>query len=147
MTLPFRASFLPLSCAFFLTASLPAQLKTRTPDPAPAAIPAAASSDRAAAYYHYGLAKIYEQQFLANGRQDLATQAIEQYKLALTADPGSPQLQDGVAMLYFRLGRIREAVTAAQDQVKQHPDDVDAHILLGRVYLRSLDDRSSQGPQ
>ena len=50
-------------------------------------------------------------------------------------------------MLYFRLGRIREAVSAAQDQVKKHPEDVDAHMLLGRVYLRSLDDRSSQATQ
>ncbi len=143
MTVRFRASFLPLSCAFLLTSGLYAQTPVKAPSPAP--VPAA--SDRSGSYYHYGLAKIYEQQFLANGRQDLATQAIEQYKLALTADPDSPQLQDGVAMLYFRLGRIREAVSAAQDQVKKHPEDVDAHMLLGRVYLRSLDDRSAQGPQ
>ena len=57
-------------------------------------------------------------------------------------------LQDGIANLYFRLGRIREAVSAAQEQVNKHPDDVDAHTLLGRVYLRSLDDRQGQqGPQ
>ncbi len=142
MTVRFRASFLPFTCALLLTPGLQAQAKA----PAPSA-PAQASPDRAASYYHYGLAKIYEQQFLANGRQDLATQAIEQYKLALTADPDSPQLQDGVAMLYFRLGRIREAVSAAQDQIKKHPDDVEAHTLLGRVYLRSLDDRQVQGPQ
>ena len=101
--------------------------------------------DRAASYYHYGLAKMYENQAVANGRQDLATQAIEQYKLAMDADPQSPALQDGIANLYFRLGRIREAVSAAQDQVAKHPDDVEAHELLGRVYLRSLGD--GQGPQ
>jgi tetratricopeptide (TPR) repeat protein len=101
--------------------------------------------DRAASYYHYGLAKMYENQAVANGRQDLATQAIEQYNLAMDADPNSPALQDGIANLYFRLGRIREAVSAAQDQVTKHPDDVEAHELLGRVYLRSLGD--GQGPQ
>jgi tetratricopeptide (TPR) repeat protein len=106
---------------------------------------ATAPADRAAAYYHYGLAKIYEDEASQNGRQDLATQAIEQYKLALDADPGSRDLQDGLANLYFKLGRIREAVAAAQDQVTKHPDDVDAHILLGRVYLRSLGDGT--GPQ
>jgi tetratricopeptide (TPR) repeat protein len=143
MTVPFRASVFSLTCVLLAVPGLQAQAKSAVP---PAAATQAAP-DRAGSYYHYGLAKLYEQQFLANGRQDLATQAIEQYKLALTADPESPQLQDGLAMLYFRLGRIREAVSAAQDQVKKHPEDVDAHMLLGRVYLRSLDDRSTQGAQ
>jgi tetratricopeptide (TPR) repeat protein len=102
-------------------------------------------TDRAASYYHYGLARIYEGQAVSSGRQDLATQAIEQYKLALDTDPDSRALQDGLANLYFRLGRVREAVSAAQDQVNRHPNDVDAHMLLGRVYLRSLGD--GQGPQ
>ncbi len=142
MKLPFRASLLPLGCALVL---LPCSWAQTQGTGAKAA--ATAPPDHAAAYYHYGLAKIYENQAVANGRQDLATQAIEQYKLALTADPDSPMLQDGIANLYFRLGRIREAVSAAQEQVNKHPDDVDAHTLLGRVYLRSLDDRQGQGPQ
>jgi tetratricopeptide (TPR) repeat protein len=101
--------------------------------------------DHAASYYHYGLAKIYENQAEGAGRQDMATQAIEQYKLALDADPNSRVLQDGVANLYFRLGRIREAVASAQDQIAKHPDDIEAHLLLGHVYLRTLGD--GQGPQ
>lgn len=101
--------------------------------------------DHASSYYHYGLAKLYENQAESLGRQDMATQAIEQYKLALDADPTSRILQDGISNLYFRLGRIREAVTAAQDQLAKHPDDLDAHLLLGRVYLRTLGD--GQGPQ
>ncbi len=103
------------------------------------------SPDRSSAYYHYGLAKIYEDQATTTGRQDLATQAIEQYKLALNSDPDSQALQNGLANLYFKLGRIREAVSAAQEQVAKHPEDAEAHILLGRVYLRSLGD--GQGPQ
>lgn len=146
MTLSFRAAPSTfLLCAFLMTASLSgsAQTKATAATPAPAGTP-----DRAAAYYHYGLAKIYEDQAVSGGRQDLATQAIEQYKLALGADPDSAMLQDGLANLYFRLGRIREAVSAAQEQVNKHPDDVDAHTLLGRVYLRSLDDhQTQQGPQ
>jgi tetratricopeptide (TPR) repeat protein len=143
----FRASILPLS-AFSALLLAPALLPaisasvqitgTQPEDTGPA-------PDRSAAYYHYGLAKLYEDQAVSNGRQDLATQAIEQYKLALDADPNSYMLEDGLANLYFRLGRIREAVSAAQDQVSKHPNDVDAHILLGRVYLRSLGD--GQGPQ
>jgi tetratricopeptide (TPR) repeat protein len=150
----FRAPLLSLASVALLgsavaSPSLSAQvLKQRVPPavatPAPAATKSSAP-DRAAAYYHYGLAKMYENQAVSNGRQDLATQAIEQYKLAMDADPNSAPLQDGIAQLYFRLGRIREAVSAAQDQVTKHPNDVEAHELLGRVYLRSLGD--GQGPQ
>ena len=141
MTFSFRA--LPcLTCALLL-AGLSSTAQTKAAPPPVSAAPAAtpAAPDRASAYYHYGLAKIYEGQAVANGRQDLATQAIEQYKLALAGDPDSPELENGLANLYFRLGRIREAVSAAQEQVNKHPDDVEAHTLLGRVYLRSLDER------
>ena len=101
--------------------------------------------DRAASYYHYGLAHLYEDQAANAGRSDYATQAVEEYKLALNADPTSQFLQDGLADLYFKIGRIREAVTAAQEQVQKNPNDVEAHSLLGKIYLRSLGDM--QTPQ
>jgi tetratricopeptide (TPR) repeat protein len=133
---PLAAAILPLAIAVICTPAGAAAQAPATPKPA---------IDHAASYYHYGLAKIYENQAEVSGRQDMATQAIEQYKLALDADPDSRVLQDGIANVYFRLGRIREAVAAAQAQVTKHPDDVDAHLLLGRVYLRTLGD--GQGPQ
>ncbi len=134
-----RAIFLlsPLAvCIFLACATCTGQAQSTTPPPV---------IDHSGSYYHYGLAKLYESEAANSGRQDLATQAIEQYKLALDADPGSRMLQDGLANLYFKLGRVREAVTAAQSQVTKHPEDADAHLLLGRVYLRSLGD--GQGPQ
>jgi tetratricopeptide (TPR) repeat protein len=103
-----------------------------------------ATPDRSASYYHYGLAKLYENMAVNAGRSDYATQAVEQYKLALDADPNSRLLQDGLADLYFKIGRIREAVTAAQDQTAKNPDDIEAHTLLGKVYLRSLGDMQNQ---
>src|SRR5580698_6393 len=108
-----------------------------------AAAPVATTPDRASSYYHYGLARLYEDMAVNAGRSDYATQAVEQYKLALDADPNSRLLQDGLADLYFKIGRIREAVTAAQDQVSKDPKDVEAHELLGKVYLRSLGDMQS----
>jgi tetratricopeptide (TPR) repeat protein len=147
MTLPLRAPrpafslFQPIIVGgCLLLAACLASAPTAQAQVAPADAPNHTSS-----YYHYGLARMYEDQASATGRQDLATQAIEQYKLALDADPDSRTLQDGLANLYFRLGRIREAVSAAQDQVNKHPEDVDAHQLLGRVFLRSLGD--GQGAQ
>jgi tetratricopeptide (TPR) repeat protein len=133
----------PALCSFLLPAA--ASLLISVPASAQATPPASAV-DHAASYYHYGLAKLYEEQAAGNGREDLASQAIEQYKLALDADPDSRILQDGIANLYFRLGRIREAVAAAQDQVDKHPDDVEAHMLLGRVYLRTLGDGRASRP-
>ena len=101
--------------------------------------------DHAASYYHYGLAHMYEDMAVNAGRPDYATQAVEEYKLALNADPNSVVLQNGLADLYFKIGRIREAVSAAQEQVNRNPNDIEAHTLLGKIYLRSLGDM--QTPQ
>lgn len=145
MTLTLRAlrlrqiALLPASAFFLLSA--PGLYAQKT---APAATTASAPApDRASAYYHYGLAHLYEDLAINAGRSDYATQAVEEYKLALTADPNSPMLQNGLADLYFKIGRIREAVTAAQEQVERNPDDIEAHTLLGKVYLRSLGDMQS----
>jgi tetratricopeptide (TPR) repeat protein len=88
---------------------------------------------------------LYEQSAEQYGRPELAVQAIEQYKLAITHDPDSVFLQNTLADTYFKLGRIREAIETAQRVLKTHPDDLQAHKLLGRVYLRSLGDGT--GPQ
>ncbi len=138
----FRAALVPLALASLAAPSL--GIAQTVGGSVPSSAPAQ-PFDHAASYYHYGLAKLYEDQAVTSGRQDAATQAIEQYKMALDADPNSRVLQDGAANLYFRLGRIREAVSSAQDQITKHPDDVDAHLLLGHVYLRSLGD--GQGPK
>jgi tetratricopeptide (TPR) repeat protein len=146
MTLLSRASSLrplrmiPVVALFLAAQSMLSQAPAATTHPATAP---ETTPDRASSYYHYGLARLYEDMAVNAGRSDYATQAVEQYKLALDADPTSRLLQDGLADLYFKIGRIREAVTAAQDQVGKHPDDVEAHTLLGKVYLRSLGDMQS----
>ena len=96
--------------------------------------------DRAAAYYHYSVAHMYEDQFAVYNRSDLATKAIEEYRLAIDADPGSEYLTSGLAELYAKTGRIRDAVLEAQDILKKDPTNLEAHKLLGRIYLRSLGD-------
>ena len=86
--------------------------------------------DRSAAYYHYSLAHMYEELAINQGRTDYATQAIEEYKLALNADSDSAQLQNGLANLYLKLGRVREAVSVAQEQVKKNPPAIFGFLLL-----------------
>jgi tetratricopeptide (TPR) repeat protein len=96
--------------------------------------------DRAAAYYHYALAHMYEEQVTMYGRSEAASKAIEQYRLAIEADPSSEFLTSGLAELYVKTGRIRDAVLEAQDIIKRDPNNLEAHKLLGRIYLRSLGD-------
>jgi tetratricopeptide (TPR) repeat protein len=97
-------------------------------------------ADRAASYYHYTLAHFYEEMVTAYGRSDLANKAIEEYRLAIDADPGSEFLTSALAELYVKTGRIRDAVLEAQDIIKRDPNNLEAHKLLGRIYLRSLGD-------
>ena len=96
--------------------------------------------DRAAAYYHYTLAHMYEEMVTAYGRSDLAGKATEEYRLAIDADPSSEFLTSGLAELYVKTGRIADAVREAQDIIKRDPKNLEAHKLLGRIYLRSLGD-------
>ena len=122
----------------------PAQQAATPAKPAPAA--PAKAPDRSTAYYHFSLAHVYEEMATNYGRPEYATRAIEEYKLALDADPSSKYLNSGLAELYLRTGRVRDAVLAAQEILKTEPNNLDAHKLLGRVYLQSLGNVQNGGP-
>jgi len=99
-----------------LSAVLPAHAQTSTAKASPAsssqaaaADPATTSPDRASAYFHVGLANIYESEAGETGNAESARLAVEEYKSAINADPASPQLNDGLADLYLRINRVREA--------------------------------------
>jgi tetratricopeptide (TPR) repeat protein len=131
-------------CFVFMTAAVitPAFAQSSSAlqaDSKPAQSPAR-KLDRSAAYYHYALAHMYEEQVTVYGRSELANKAIEEYRLAIDADPGSEFLTSGLAELYVKTGRIRDAVVEAQDILKRDPNNLEAHKLLGRIYLRSLGD-------
>jgi len=104
---------------------------------------AVSPADRAVAYYHLALATTYEDEALESGRQEFLTRAIDEYKTALNADPGSPQLNDGLADLYLRAGRVHDAEVTARNLLKTSPNDIDAHKMLGKIYLRRLSDASN----
>ena len=98
----------------------------------------ATEPNRALAYYHLALASVYEDDAISDGHSEAVNRAIEEYKLALNADPNSAELNDGLADLYFRTGRVHDAEVTARTLLKNSPDDIDAHKLLGRIYLRQL---------
>ena len=86
------------------------------------------------------MAHIYEEMVSMYGRSDYANKAIEEYRLAIENDPTSDYLNAGLAELYAKTGRIRDAVLEAQDILKRDGNNLDARRLLGRIYLRSLGD-------
>jgi len=97
-----------------------AQQPTSSAQPAPAK-PAQTSDsapkkvDKAAAYYHFTMAHMYEEEMAAYGRSDLVNKAIDEYRQAIAADPTSEYLSAGLAELYSRTGRIRDAVSEAHE--------------------------------
>jgi len=119
------------------------QTPNATPAPAspaqeaPSAPSQSRTTDRAAAYYHYSLAHIYEELVAMYGRGELANKAIEEYKLALQNDPNNSFLNAGLAELLYKTNRISDAVREAQDVIKRNPNNVEAHRLLGRIYVRT----------
>ncbi|HUM06869.1 MAG TPA: tetratricopeptide repeat protein [Terriglobales bacterium] len=138
-----------LLCHFCLLALCGALLQAQNKPVQPAeagssgTAPGAPKVDRAAAYYHFALAHMYEEQVATYGRSELANKAIEEYRAAIDADPTSEYLTSGLAELYARTGRIRDAVVEAQDILKRDPNNLEARRLLGRIYLRSLGDVQS----
>lgn len=145
--LNFAAAFLAFSPAVQLCAqSAPAAKTPSSPSPSQTAAASTQPVDRAQAYYHDALASVYEDEAVSQGQQEYANRAIEEYKLALNADPGSAQLANALADLYFRIpGHIHDAEVTARNLLKTSPDDVTAHKLLGRIYLRRLGETQNAG--
>lgn len=124
---------LVITAAYSQQKAAPAQ-RANTPSPA------TDKPDKSSAYFHYTMAHIYEELVTVYGRSDLASKAIDEYRQAIDADPGSEYLTAGLAELYAKTGRIRDAVMEAQDILKRDPNNLEAHKLLGRIYLRSMGD-------
>ena len=97
--------------------------------------------DKAAAYYHFTLAHYYAESLAQNGnRGDTLSKAIENYKLAIKADPGTTFLSEELSDLYIQSGRLREAVSDAEEALKVNPNDLGARRILARLYTRLISD-------
>ena len=72
-----------------------------------------------------------------NNRGDYFTKAIENYRVALKADPGAAYVSEELSDLYIQSGRLREAVTDAEEALKQNPNDLNSRRLLARISVSS----------
>jgi len=107
---------------------------------APSSNPAATATppDHARAYYHYMLARRYRELAGIYNRSDYVERAISEYKQAMEADPDSLFLRTELGELYWRVGRVGDAVQEAETVLTTNPNDADAHKLLGHIYLRNV---------
>jgi tetratricopeptide (TPR) repeat protein len=99
----------------------------------------APEGDRSAAYYNYTLAHMYAT--IAGESTDggeYINQAISAYKAAIAADPRASTIVDELADFYIQFNRLQQARTEAEDAIQRNPNDVAAHRLLSRVYLRMI---------
>ena len=104
---------------------------------------ATAGGDHAQAYYHFMLARRYQELAGVYNRSDYVDRAISEYKEAIAADPQSLFLRVELAELYWRVARVGDAVHEAEAVLKSNPDYPDAHRLLGRIYWHMLGENQS----
>jgi tetratricopeptide (TPR) repeat protein len=128
-----------LPCLFLVTSFLAFGQNT------PAASTPAAKADKATAYYNYSLGHLYSELAAAYGnRGDYFNKAVDSYRAALKADPDATFIAEELSDLYIQSGRLREAVSEAEDQLKQNPNDLNARRLLARIYTRLIGDQANK---
>src|SRR5207244_11946186 len=145
MKIPLRPLFLLLLASAGVAQQAPASSEPKAAESKPASDtkPAQAAPrkvDKASAYYHYALAHMYEEQVAMYGRTELANKAIEEYRQATDADPTSEYLTAGLAELYAKTGRIRDAAMEAQDTRKRDPNNLAAPQPQRRTAVPPLGD-------
>ena len=99
--------------------------------------------DHASAYYHFMLARRYQELAGVYNRGDYIDRAISEYKQAIAADPDSLFLRVEVAEIYWRSGKVADGIREAESVLKVDPDYPDAHRLLARIYFHALDTSQS----
>ncbi|MGH9771251.1 MAG: tetratricopeptide repeat protein, partial [Candidatus Acidiferrales bacterium] len=97
-----------------------------------------ATPDHAGSYYHFMLARRYEELAGIYNRPAYVQRAISEYKQAIADDPQSLFLHVQLGDLYWRVGQSSDGVREAQYVLKANPNDLDAHRLLGGIYLHDL---------
>lgn len=75
-------------------------------------------------------------QVLRRGDQDRTKEASSAFESALALDPNEVTAQEGRALCYERMQRYVEAQQLLERVIRQHPELVQAHLSLARVYYK-----------
>lgn len=96
----------------------------------------------ATAYYNFSMGHMYAELAATYGyRSDYVDKAVTHYKAALEADPEAGFVSEELTDLYMQSGKLRDAVSQAEEMLKSDPDNLDAHRMLGRIYSRLIGDQ------
>lgn len=124
--------------ALLLTAALGCVLGAQT---APSAAPATNPPDgnKASAYYNFAMGRLYAELAGAEGNREYVDKAIQHYRAALKLEPQASIIFEELTDLYVSTGKLSDAITQAEDLLKESPDNLDARRMLGRIYMRMID--------
>ncbi|MBV9506194.1 MAG: tetratricopeptide repeat protein [Acidobacteriia bacterium] len=102
---------------------------------------ASAQANKGGAYYNFAMGRLYAEMAGAeNGRADYVTKSIQFYQEALKADPASNLVLEELTDVYIQTGRLRDAVTQAEELLSQNPENLGARRMLARIYSRMIGD-------
>jgi tetratricopeptide (TPR) repeat protein len=137
-----------LAGAHGVSARQPGQSASPSPSAAQAAGPATPNKViNADAYYDFLMGHYYAQEYGITSHAEDANKSIDFYKKAFALDSSSQQIGDELAEIYFQAQRIRDAVIEAQSMLAKDPENLGAHRLLARIYVRTLGDLSDTSGQ
>ena len=133
MNFPAKALCMAVSLSFV------AYGQTSAPSQPPSNKASQPPTDKAAAYYNFAMGHLYaELAGVYGNRSEYVGKAIDHYKQALKLDPGASFLFEELTDLYIQSGRLKDAVTEAEDVLRQEPNNLDARRILGRIYTRMI---------
>ena len=124
--------------AFFLALALGCASFAQTPGGANTA----PGSDKADAYYHFAMGRLYAELAAADGtpakQSDYISKAIDNYKQALKLEPSESMILGELTDLYLQTGHVQDAIAEAEDLLKDNPQNLEARRMLGRIYTRAI---------
>jgi tetratricopeptide (TPR) repeat protein len=97
-----------------------------------------AQDNKSDAYYHFALGRLYAEMGQADGSKTEVTKAIQNYEEALKLDPGASIIFEELSDLYIATNRLQDAISQAEEQLKQNPDNLGARRMLAHVYMRAV---------
>jgi tetratricopeptide (TPR) repeat protein len=125
--------------AFLVVLTLGCISYAQTPGGTPTAT--ASDADRAGAYYHFAMGRLYAEMAVSDGQNvqgEYVTKAIEHYREALKLDPSASMILNELTDLYVQSGHVQDAIAQAEDLLKANPNNLEARRTLGRIYTRAI---------
>ncbi|MBZ5499014.1 MAG: tetratricopeptide repeat protein [Acidobacteriia bacterium] len=124
--------FITIICAVLVFAGTQVRTAAQNPVDLDKALQEKPVQDRAQSYYHYALAKWYD-------NQENLPRALSEMQLAVRFNDNDASVHVALADLLVRMNRIADATDEAQKASKLDPKDPEPHWVLATIFLRSAE--------